>query len=170
MIKTCRSIPAVVLACAAFLAGCVSAPIVPPSDAASPTGGMGLALWWWKYEASQYEYFVLHVDGTLDYAGGMKAFDRQIEWTGKVTPDVAKQVRAIVDQAGWMTMEDPNRDTERSPLAELVVSNGAKERSFTIRGPNEPVIRIRELLTKAAAARFDKEMQSLPEAGTRRKL
>ena len=168
--KTFRAVPAVVLACVAFLAGCVAAPIVPPTDPASPTGGMGLSLWWFKYEASQYEYFVLHVDGTLDYAGGMKAFDRQIELTGKVTPDVAKQVRAIVDQAGWMTMEDPNRDTERSPLSELIVSNGSKERSFTIHGPNEPVIRIRELLAKAAAVRFEKEMQSLPEAGTRRKL
>ena len=126
--KTFRAVPAVVLACVAFLAGCVAAPIVPPTDPASPTGGMGLSLWWFKYEASQYEYFVLHVDGTLDYAGGMKAFDRQIEWTGKVTPDVAKQVRAIVDQAGWMTMEDPNRDTERSPLSELKALDAEADR------------------------------------------
>ena len=157
------------LALAALLAGCVSAPIVPPSDAASPTGGMGLQLWWGRLDTRQYEFLTLYTDGSLDYAGGMKAFDRQVEWHGAASPDICRQVRAIVDQAGWMTGQDPNQDTEKSPIAELVVSNGHKDRSFTVRGPNESVIRIRELLSKAADARFAKELQQLPEAGQQRR-
>jgi hypothetical protein len=166
-----RSVPLAVpaLALAVLLAGCVSAPIVPPSDAASPTGGMGLQLWWGRLDTRQYEFLTLYTDGSLDYAGGMKAFDRKVEWHGAAPPDVCRQVRAIVDQAGWMTGTDPNQDTEPSPIAELVVSNGRKDRSFTVRGPNESVIRIRELLSKVAEARFGRELQALPEAGQQRR-
>ena len=169
MLPTLRHARAVPLLVALLLGACASAPIVPPEDAASPTRGMGLVLWWGRVDTRQYEYFVLYTDGSLDYAGGMKAFDRQPEWHGDASADVCRQVRAIVDQAGWMTAKDPNLRTEESPVAELVVSNGDRKRDFTIRGPNESVVRIRELLSKVAEARFRKEMQALPEAGNRRR-
>lgn len=160
-----RAVPVLL---ALLLGACAASPIVPPEDPGSPTRGMGLVLWWGRIDTRQYEYLVLYTDGSMDYAGGMKAFDRQPEWHGQVPPDVCGQVRAIVDQAGWMTAKDPNLHTEESPVAELVVSNGDRKRDFTIRGPNESVIRIRELLSKVAQARFRQEMQALPEAGPRR--
>ena len=145
---------------------CVSAPIAVPNDPASPTGGLGLQLWYCRADTRQYENFRVSVDGTLSYGGGMKAFDRQFEWNGALTPEEATRVRAIVDAAKWLTAEDPALHTAEVPLAEIAVSNGDKDRHFNIQGPNEAVVQLVEVLSKAAQRRFDRFMQRLPDAGT----
>ena len=145
---------------------CVSAPIAVPNDPASPTGGLGLQLWYCRADTRQYENFRVSVDGTLSYGGGMKAFDRQFEWNGALTPEEAKRVRAIVDAAKWLTAEDPALHTAEVPLAEITVSNGEKDRNFNIQGPNEAVVQLAEVLSKAAQRRFERFMQRLPDAGT----
>jgi hypothetical protein len=96
----------------------------------------------------------------------MKAFDRQFEWNGALTPEEATRVRAIVDAAKWLTAEDPALHTAKVPLAEITVSNGDKDRNFNIQGPNEAVVQLAEVLSKAAQRRFERFMQRLPDAGT----
>ena len=145
---------------------CVSAPIAVPNDPASPTGGLGLQLWYAHTDTRQYENFRVSIDGTLSYGAGMKAFDRQFEWNGALTPEEATRVRAIVDAAKWLTAEDPALHTAEVPLAEIAVSNGDKDRHFNIQGPNEAVVQLVEVLSKAAQRRFDRFMQRLPDAGT----
>ena len=158
-----RALLGALLLCAA---ACVSAPIAVPNDPASPTGGVGVQLWYCRADTRQYENFRVSVDGTLSYGGGMKAFDRQFEWNGALTPEEAKRVRAIVDAAKWLTAEDPALHTAEVPLAEIAVSNGDKDRHFNIQGPNEAVVQLAEVLSKAAQRRFDRFMQRLPDAGT----
>lgn len=145
--------------------GCESTPLVPPSDAASPTGGIAVDLWFARPDARTYEWFVVGADGSLAYGGGMKAFERVVEWKGALTPDEASAFRAIVDSAGWMTSKDPAVKGGTTPLAEIVVRAGGKERAFEVSGPSVPVERAVELLSKAATRRFDAFMQRLPEAG-----
>jgi hypothetical protein len=158
-----RALLGALLLCAA---ACVSAPIAVPNDPASPTGGVGVQLWYCRADTRQYENFRVSIDGTLSYGGGMKAFDRQFEWSGALTPEEAKRVRAIVDAAKWLTAEDPALHTAEVPLAEIAVSNGDKDRHFNIQGPNEAVVQLAEVLSKAAQRRFDRFMQRLPDAGT----
>ena len=158
-----RALLGALLLCAA---ACVSAPIAVPNDPASPTGGVGVQLWYCRADTRQYENFRVSVDGTLSYGGGIKAFDRQFEWNGALTPEEAKRVRAIVDAAKWLTAEDPALHTAEVPLAEIAVSNGDKDRHFNIQGPNEAVVQLAEVLSKAAQRRFDRFMQRLPDAGT----
>ena len=158
-----RALLGALLLCAA---ACVSAPIAVPNDPASPTCGIGLKLWYGRADTRQYEYFRVSIDGTLSYGGGMKAFDRQFEWNGALTPEEAKRVRAIVDAAKWLTAEDPSLHTAEVPLAEIAVSNGDKDRNFNIQGPNEAVVQLAEVLSKAAQRRFERFMQRLPDAGT----
>lgn len=146
-------------------AGCETTPLVPPSDAASPTGGVAMDLWFARPDARTYEWFVVGADGSLAYGGGMKAFDRQVEWKGALTPDEASRLRAIIDSAGWMTAKAPALKGGTTPLAEIVLRAGGKERAFDVSGPSAPVERAVELLSKAAARRFDAFMQRLPEAG-----
>lgn len=146
-------------------AGCETTPLVPPSDPASPTGGIAMDLWFARPESRRYEWFVVGADGSLGYGGGMKGFDRQVEWRGALTPDEASGLRAIVDAAGWMTEKDPSRAGGATPVAEIVVRAGGKERAFDVAGPSAPVDRAVELLSKAATRRFDAFMQRLPEAG-----
>lgn len=158
-----RAFLGALLLCAA---ACVSAPIAAPNDPGSPTGGLGVRLWYGRADTRQYEYFRVSVDGTLSYGGGMKAFDRQFEWNGALTPEEATRVRAIVDAAKWLTAEDPALHTAEVPLAEIIVSNGEKDRNFNIQGPNEAVVQLAEVLSKAAQRRFERFMQRLPDAGT----
>ena len=75
-------------------------------------------------------------------------------------------MRAIVDAAKWLTAEDPALHTAESPIAEIAVGNGDKDRHFTIQGPNEAVVQLAEVLSKAAQRRFERFMQRLPDAGT----
>ena len=145
--------------------GCETTPLVPPSDAASPTGGVAMELWFARPESRRYEWFVVGADGSLGYGGGMKAFDRQVEWRGALTPEEASGLRSIIDAAGWMTSKDPSRSDGSTPLAEIVLRAGGKERAFDVAGPSAPVDRAVELLSKAAARRFDAFMQRLPDAG-----
>ena len=64
---------------AALLAACETAPIAAPSDASSPTRGLGMQLWYARTDTKQYEYFVVGEDGSLAFGGGMKAFDRETD-------------------------------------------------------------------------------------------
>lgn len=152
----------------ALLSACATGPIAPPHEPGSPTGGMNLAIWYARPDTRQYEYFVLSADGVLKYGGGMTAFDRKTEWSGPITAEQGAKIRSIVDEAGWMTAKDPNLRTAPGPIAEITVAAGKQERQFSIVGPNEPVVRIAELLQQVADQRFDREMRSLPEAGVRK--
>ena len=146
-------------------AGCETTPLVPPSERSSPTGGVGMELWFARPDTRQYEWFVVGADGSLGYGGGMKAFERQVEWRGALTPDEASRLRGIIDAAGWMTAKDPSLKAGTTPLAEVVLRAGGKERAFDVAGPSAPVDRAVELLSKAATRRFDAFMERLPEAG-----
>lgn len=149
----------------ASLCACVSAPIAVPSDPASPTGGLAMQLWLARTDTKQYQAFRVAADGAFSYGGGMKAFDRQYEWQGRLTDDEARQLRAIVDRAAWLTAKDPSREGSATTIAEVAVGNGAGERSFTIAGRDEAVDQVEALLSKAASRRFDRYMQRLPDAG-----
>lgn len=159
-----RAAPAI--AAILSIASCTSAPVPVPEDASSPTRGLGLQLWYAHLDTRRYEYFQLAPDGTLGYGGGMKAFNREVEWTGKATAEEAARVRAIVDAAGWLTAADPSRKSKASPVAEIVVRSGRADRAFEIDGPDEPVVQVVEVLSKAATRRFDRFMERLPEAGS----
>ena len=145
---------------------CESAPIVPPHDEDSSTDGLGLRLWYARVDTRQYDYFQLRADGSLSYGGGLTAFNRQSEWTGRITAEEGFRLRKLVDAAKWMTAADPALHTAETPVAEVVLTSGKSERAFTIQGPNEYVLQVVEVLSKAAARRFDRFMQRLPDAGT----
>jgi hypothetical protein len=80
-------------------------------------------------------------------------------------PDDARTVRKIVDEAGWMTVAEPGRDGGKTPIAEIFLRSGGKERTFTITGESAEVKRLADLLRTVASRRFDSFMQRLPEAG-----
>jgi hypothetical protein len=149
----------------ALLAACETAPIAVPSDASSPTRGLGMQLWYARTDTRQYEYFVVGEDGSLAFGGGMKAFDRETEWNGRLTDDEGTRLRAIVDAAKWLEAEDPARKTAETPIAEFVLRSGGSERKFSIEGPDDAVKQAIEVLSKASARRFDRYMQRLPDAG-----
>ena len=144
---------------------CTSGPLPVPNDAASPTGGLGLDLWTARPDSQQYEFFRVHPDGRLDYGGGVRAFGRGTEWSGALSPEDARTVRQVVDEAGWMTAAEPGREGAKTPIAEIVLRAGGKERAFTITGESAEVKRIADLLRTVASRRFDSFMQRLPEAG-----
>lgn len=144
---------------------CTSGPLPVPNDAASPTGGLGLDLWTARTDSQQYEFFRVHPDGRFDYGGGVRAFGRGTEWSGALSPEDARTVRQVVDEAGWMTAAEPGREGAKTPIAEIVLRAGGKERAFTITGESAEVKRIADLLRTVASRRFDSFMQRLPEAG-----
>lgn len=158
--------PCAAAAAAVFVAvSCTSGPIPVPNDPASPTGGLGLDLWTARTDSQQYEFFRVHPDGRLDYGGGVRAFGRGTDWSGAMPPDDARTVRKIVDEAGWMTVAEPGRDGGKTPIAEIFLRSGGKERTFTITGESAEVKRLADLLRTVASRRFDSFMQRLPEAG-----
>lgn len=144
---------------------CTSGPLPVPNDAASPTGGLGLDLWTARTDSQQYEFFRVHPDGRFDYGGGVRAFGRGTEWSGALSPEDARTVRQVVDDAGWMTAAEPGREGAKTPIAEIVLRAGGKERAFTITGESAEVKRLADLLRTVASRRFDSFMQRLPEAG-----
>ena len=148
--------------------GCDTAPIKVPEDPGSATGGLGLRLWYARPATRQYEYFTVDPDGTLGYGGGMKGFNREVDWRGPLTKDEATRLREVVDAAHWLDAEKPGREGAESTVAEVSVRAGGAERSFTINGPDDAVARTVELLSKAAQRRFDRYMQRLPDAGVQR--
>lgn len=149
-------------------AGCASAPVTPPADA-GPTRGLAMRLWWARTDTRQYEYFVVGADGSLAYGGGMRAFERQTEWTGRLTDDEGARLRAIVDAAGWLTAAEPSVERAATPVAEMVFAVPGGEREVRVAGPDQAVDRAVELLGAACKRRFDRFMQRLPEAGVQKR-
>lgn len=163
------AVAAALVACGLLLSGCDTGPIKVPEDASSVTGGLGLRLWHARPGTRQYEYFTVDPDGMLGYGGGMKGFDRAVDWRGPLTADEAGRLRAIVDAAHWLDAPNPGREGTETSVAEITLRAGGSERSFTINGPDDAVTRTVELLSKAAERRFDRFMQRLPEAGSQRR-
>ncbi len=154
---------------ALVMSACGNKPLASPNDVSSPTGGVGLTLWYAQVPTRQYQYFVLEPNGTLSYAGGLPALNRKIEWTGPLTPEEGKQVRTLIDNAGWLTAENPARTQADTPLAEFRLQSEGRSRSFEIRGPDESVQSLVHTLQKAADRRFERFLQRLPDAGPQRR-
>jgi hypothetical protein len=174
-VSACRTGAAVARASAAALlaavsvlgAACATAPIAPPADAASPTGGLGVTLWFARPETKQYEFYVVEPDGRFSCSGGLKAFERATDWNGRLTDDEAKRLRAIVDGAKWLTAAEPSRDDpKRTPVFEMLLKVPSGEREVVIRGADPAAEQAAQLLAEAAKRRFDRFMQRLPDAGT----
>lgn len=151
-----------------LVGACAHAPLAPVADGASPTGGVGLTLWYGILSSGQYQYFQVTPAGGLSYGGGMAAFNRKVEWTGTLDAQQGKQVRAIIDDAGWMTAPNPAHRNGESPVAEFVLIAGDGQRRFTITGEDPKVQELVTCLQQAAEQRFDSYMQRLPEAGPQR--
>lgn len=165
MNSLCRLVVAAML-CLCALPGCTSQPLVPPHDAGSPTGGLGLRLWYAQIESRQYQLFEVDRDGSFRYGGGMVAFNRHTDWAGTLTPDEARAIRTMVDDAGWLTAEKPSQTTADTPLAELALYADGKTRNVEIRGPDPRVTAFVDALQKIANQRFERFLQRLPEAGS----
>ncbi|MBL9141728.1 MAG: hypothetical protein JNK53_07660 [Phycisphaerae bacterium] len=148
-----------------LIAGCSSGTIAAPTDDSSHTGGLAMQLWYAQIETRQYQLFEVGADGSFKYGGGMEAFNRKTDWTGKLTEDEARDVRAQVDEAGWLTEANAGRKTADSPLAEFRLYADGKTRAFEIHGPDPRVTRLVNALQKVANQRFDRLLQQLPEAG-----
>lgn len=153
------------LCISALMVGCANAPLVPPADASSPTGGVGLRLWYAQVPTRQYQYFKVGSDGTLEYGGGMNAFNHKTDWTGKLTAEQGKAVRALIDQTGWMTMAKPGRKEGETPVAEIRVEASGEYREFEVAGPDPKVEELLLLLQAAANKRLDSFMERLPQPG-----
>lgn len=146
-------------------AGCASRPMVPPQEPASPTDGLSLQMWYAIPSGGQYQMFRVKETGEFQYGGGMVAMNRNTDWTGQLTLEEAKQVRALVDKAGWMTAKDPARKEGDSPIAEIELSGGGSSRRFQINGPDPAVAELATMLQKVADQRFNRFLQRLPEGG-----
>jgi hypothetical protein len=153
------------LGIAAAVVGCGSAPLALPSDSSSPTGGIGLRLWYAQVPTRQYQYFKLSDDGTLEFGGGLTAFNHKTDWTGKLTAEQGKAVRTLIDQSGWLTIPKPGRTEGETPVAELRVEAEGGYREFTIAGPDPKVEELLLILQTAANKRFDAFLERLPEPG-----
>lgn len=171
MMNTIRTAVAAVaaLTLAALLvaapAGCASRPMVPPQEPASPTNGLSVQMWYAVPSGGQYQMFRVKETGEFQYGGGMVAMNRNVDWTGQLTLEEAKQVRAMVDKAGWMTAKDPARKEGDSPIAEIELSGGGAVRRFEITGPDPAVAELATMLQKVADQRFNRFLQRLPEGG-----
>ena len=76
----------------------------------------------------------------------------------------AEEARLEESQAPESEAADAEDEAE-TPVAEVSVGNGSKERSFDIQGPDDAVLRIAETLHAAANRRFNRYMERLPDAG-----
>lgn len=148
-----------------LVAACSSAPLTPPNDPASPTGGLGLSLWYAQIPTGQYQLFEVDSDGTFRYGGGMEAFNRHTDWSGTLTAAEGRALREAVDRGGWMTAEKPGFKSADSPLAEFKLYAGGHTRTFEIRGPDPAVQALVESMQAVASQRFDRFLQRLPEGG-----
>lgn len=156
-----------VAALAAMVPGCATGPVSPPQVSGSPTGGVAIDLWVATVAERQYEYFRVRADGSLEYAGGLPAFNREVQWRGALTADEAAAVRSAIDRARWMTLPEPGRGGTGDRRAEIVIRVPSGERAFEIVGPDEAVDGLVRTLSGAASRRFDAFMQRLPDAGAR---
>jgi len=166
MVRCARALGAVVCAVAvAMLAACVGPPLVPPQDAGSVTGGLGMNLWYAQVKTRQYQYFEVRADGTLAFGGGMVAFDRRTEWKGKLSPEQGRAFREAVDRAGWMTAAQPATGEGDDQIAEITLFADGASRAFTIRGADAHVAELVKSLQAIANTRFRRELDALPQPG-----
>jgi hypothetical protein len=152
-------------AAVALLAACVGPPLVPPQDAGSVTGGLGMNLWYAQVKTRQYQYFEVRAEGTLAYGGGMVAFDRRTEWTGRLSPEQGRAFREAVDRAGWMTATNPASGEGDDEIAEITLFADGASRAFTIRGADAQVAELVKSLQAIANSRFRRELDALPQPG-----
>lgn len=147
----------VVIVCCAGLVGCQTSRATD-----SPTGGLQMTMY--VRDATDAEsYFEVDRSGTLGFGGGIKARLFQTTWAGPMKPDEIQQLRAMFEAQDWFR-EDP-RSTDQPPEQVYRVTIDAPQRrtQFKVKGENQALAGIHQMLAKAALRRLEPTLRTLPE-------
>ena len=139
-----------------------------PTKLESP-GACGISLMIWSREPSEAKYEYFEVDrGTFGYGGGKDGLAMAPSWETPLSPDQCAALREIAQRGGWMSTDPPAavpvlEGGDR--LADVAVMWEGGQRQFAASGDDPSVREAVEMLSQIAAARFQRQLDRLPEAG-----
>ena len=147
-----------------LVVGCSSSPRAEGKDV---TGGLALRLFV-KLDEDSYAAYRLDADGTLSFAGGQDALDREYSWSGPMTEEEIASLLALIETHGWLEADPESTyvPPQRSFEIRLARSGGKKRaRRFEVIGSGPGVGEVYDLLETAARRRHEEFLRTLPQPG-----
>ncbi len=164
----------IVLLAPAYLPGCATSQSA--DSAHDRMGGVTLDVRVHRGPNSEALYRVSR-DGTLAYAGGQAAREREFTWSGRMSDENILSLRTALDAHGWMTgtpppTQSPSDDEQSDALIPIRINvdlRGPHARhKFTIHGSNASTQQIIAILEDASLARHAEFLDSLPKPSGQR--
>jgi len=135
---------------------------------ASP-GACGISVMIWSREPQEAKYEYFEVDGGIfGYGGGKDGLAMVPSWETPLSPEQCAKLREIASRGGWTAVEPPTpmpvpEGGER--LADVAVMWDGGRRQFSTSSDDPQVREAIAMLKAISAARFQRELDRLPEAG-----
>jgi hypothetical protein len=148
---------------AALPAGCATTTAAAGGDV---TGGLTVEMYV-AQEGESYARYRVENDGVLRFAGGREAQDRKFTWSGPMTGQEIADLRALIAEHGWFDSDPPSTGLPEGLTYEIRLRQVGRRRSFTVRGDDQAVAAVRELLATAARRRNEEFLRRLPVPGER---
>jgi hypothetical protein len=127
-------------------------------------GGLELELFV-RRDENAFSLYRVRPDGTLSFAGGYDAVNRDYTWSGQLTETEREQLLGLVRLHEWF--DTPFVSSGRPPQwrYRINIRRPGGGRRFTVDGQHARIEPVRELLATAAARRNEQFMRSLPTPG-----
>ena len=139
-----------------------------PTKLASP-GACGISLMIWSREPKEAKYEYFEVDGgTFGYGGGKDGLAMVPSWETPLSPEQCAKLREIASRGGWTSVEPPSPlpvHEGGGRLADVAVMWDGGRRQFSTTSDDPEVREAIAMLRGISAARFQRELDRLPEAG-----
>lgn len=116
-------------------------------------------------------YAVLYrVNGArrLGYGGGLDAINRQLSWTGELTPEELDRLDELLEEHGWYEGKVESTGKPPKHVSRINLRSPRGHRRFKVKGRSSDVTPIEKLLEEASMRRLKRDLDVLPEAGEQR--
>ncbi|MDP7071037.1 MAG: hypothetical protein QF561_06790 [Phycisphaerales bacterium] len=101
-------------------------------------------------------------EGTLRFAGGLNARDRDWSWEGRLDAEAGAKLQSIIDRAEWIVEPPKSTDADGDSWEVSVRSHGAS-RSFSVHGDPKSVRDAWAVLEQQGRQRLDRDLELLPK-------
>lgn len=103
--------------------------------------------------------------GTIGFGGATDALNNRLSWTGEMTADETRELRAMLGEHQWWTREPASTGTPPGRVYEITLTVAGGERRYRVIGKSDEVQPIHDFLEEVSRRRYGQFLERLPKAG-----
>ena len=114
-------------------------------------------------------YRVEH-DGTLRFAGGLKAVSKEYVWSGSMTDEDVQAFLDLLEVGGWRDREPTSTGVPADLIHQIALNWPNGRARYEVKGTSDSIAAMHALLDGIAGRRLAVELDRLPQASIQKHI